>query len=90
MFVATIRTSYRVMSAGPVMRFVCVSDLDEYRESLRDPSCTVVHYFQPLGSLDGGVRGGVPARRARCRRSTAVGPPRHTRWDADRHRWRRS
>jgi hypothetical protein len=35
------------------MRFVCVSDLDEYRESLQDPSCTVVHYFQPIGSLDG-------------------------------------
>jgi hypothetical protein len=28
-------------------------DLDEYRETPQDPSCTVVHYFQPIGAFDG-------------------------------------
>jgi hypothetical protein len=36
------------------MRFMCVSDPAEYRESLHDPTCTVVHYFEPIGTLDGG------------------------------------
>ena len=53
MFVATIRTEYRLTAASPVMRLACVSDLDEYRELLQDPSCTVVHYFEPIGALDG-------------------------------------
>jgi hypothetical protein len=53
MFVATIRTEYRLASLSPVLRFTGVSDLDEYRESLQDPSCTVVHYVQPVGQLDG-------------------------------------
>ena len=51
MFVATIRTEYRITSASPVMRFACVSDLDEYRELLQDPSCTLVHCFQPVEEL---------------------------------------
>jgi len=38
MFVATIRREYRLTSPDPVMRFACVSDLEEYRESLLDPS----------------------------------------------------
>jgi hypothetical protein len=38
MFVATIRTEYRLLPLSPVLRFTCVSDLDEYRESLQDPS----------------------------------------------------
>ena len=54
MFVATVRTEYQLTPATPVMRFICVSDLDEYRESLQDPTCTVVHYFEPIGALDGG------------------------------------
>jgi hypothetical protein len=53
MFVATVRSEYRVTTASRVLRFVCVSDLDEYRESLQDPTCTVVHYFEPTGALDG-------------------------------------
>ena len=36
--------------ATPVMRFMCVSDLDEYREALQDPTCTVVHYFELVGA----------------------------------------
>jgi len=52
MFVATIRTEYRITSASPVMRFARVSDLDEYRELLPDPSCTLVHYFQPVEELE--------------------------------------
>ncbi|GAB3168166.1 hypothetical protein GCM10027059_30420 [Myceligenerans halotolerans] len=38
MFVATMRWQYRVVPAGPTMRFACVSDLDEYRELYRDPN----------------------------------------------------
>jgi hypothetical protein len=53
MFVATIRTEYRFVPVSPVLRFTGVSDLDEYRESLQNPSCTVVHYVQPAGELDG-------------------------------------
>jgi len=51
MFVATIRRSYRVVPSGPIMRFACVSDLDEYRELLRDPASNVVWYFEPLAEL---------------------------------------
>jgi hypothetical protein len=53
-FVATIRTEYLVVPVNRVMRFTWVSDLDEYRDSLHDPSCTVVHYVQPVGTLDAG------------------------------------
>jgi hypothetical protein len=52
MCVATVRTEYRVVPVGPVMRFACVADVDEYRDCLRDPSYTVVHYFEPVRSLD--------------------------------------
>jgi hypothetical protein len=52
MFVATIRTEYLLVPVHRVMRFTCVSDLDEYRDSLQDPSCTVVHYVEPVGTLD--------------------------------------
>ena len=34
------------------MRLTWVSDLDEYRDALQDPSCTVVHYVEPVGTLD--------------------------------------
>lgn len=54
MFVATVRTEYKVLLSSEVMRFACVSDIDEYRELLRDPSCTVVHYFERVPGLDGG------------------------------------
>ncbi len=52
MFVATIRWEYRFVPVSPVMRFACVSDLDEYRELLHDPSATIVWYFQPKAGLD--------------------------------------
>jgi hypothetical protein len=52
MFVATIRTEYRVVPASPILRFACVSDLDEYRDLLQDPTCTLVHYFQPVAELE--------------------------------------
>ena len=53
MFVATVRTAYRVIPANPVMRFACVSDVEEYDELLRDPSCTAVHRVKPVGAVDG-------------------------------------
>lgn len=51
MFVATIRRSYRVVPSSPMMRFACVSDVDEYRELLRDPASNVVWYFEALEGL---------------------------------------
>ena len=82
MFVATIRTEYRIASASPVMRFACVSDIDEYRELLQDPSCTLVHWFQPVEVLE--LHGGseqafqfveltVDGRRRPVRRTTRTG-----------------
>ena len=52
MFVATIRMAYRVEPVGPVLRFACVSDLDEDRELLHDQTCMLVHYFQPVAELE--------------------------------------
>lgn len=52
MFVATVRREYRVKAGTAVMRFACVSDLDEYRELVRDPSTTEVWYFEPVAGLD--------------------------------------
>lgn len=46
MFVTTVRFDYRVTNPSPVMRFACVSDLNEYRELAADPSFTEVWYFQ--------------------------------------------
>jgi hypothetical protein len=82
MFVATIRTEFRITSASPVMRFACVSDIDEYRELLQDPSCTLVHWFQPVEELE--LHGGseqafqfveltVDGRRRPVRRTTRTG-----------------
>jgi hypothetical protein len=56
MFVATVRTDYRVRPVRPVMRFVCLSDRDEYQELLRDPSYTGVHYFPAVLGVDGGSK----------------------------------
>lgn len=53
MFVATIRYEYRVKPSEPVMRFASVSDLDEYRELLHDPSIAKAWYFEPIAGLDG-------------------------------------
>lgn len=53
MFVATIRREYKVVPHSPVLRFSCVSDVDEYRGLLRDPATTEVWYFEALrGGLD--------------------------------------
>ncbi|GAA2738634.1 hypothetical protein [Actinocorallia aurantiaca] len=45
MFVATIRWEYRTIPAKSAMRFVCVSDVQEYRELLRDPAVDAAWYF---------------------------------------------
>jgi len=80
MFVATVRTQYRVRPASQVMRFACVSDLDEYQELLLDPSCAVVHYFEPVLGLDGAsgrafqlVEMTVDGRPERVRRTERTG-----------------
>jgi hypothetical protein len=53
MFTATVRWEFRVIPDSPVMRLACVSDLEEYRALLRDPSSTAAWYFQPVGKLNG-------------------------------------
>jgi hypothetical protein len=53
MFTATIHWEYDVVPDSPVMRFACVSDLDEYRALLDDRSCAIAWYFQPISGLDG-------------------------------------
>jgi hypothetical protein len=75
MFVATIRTEYRVAPVSPILRFACVSDLDEYRELPQDPTCTLVHYFQPVARARAPrrLRGGVRARRGHHQREDPPG-----------------
>lgn len=52
MFVATVKWEFRVTPTNPIMRFSCVSDLDEYRDLLQDPSSTEAWYFEPTDSYD--------------------------------------
>src|SRR5262249_38244702 len=47
MFVATIRWEYRLTPTAAVMRFACVSDMEELRELLHDPAVTESWFFQP-------------------------------------------
>lgn len=54
MFTATIRWQYEVESLSSVMRFSCVSDEDEYRRLLQDPTSTTTWYFKPAAGLNGG------------------------------------
>jgi hypothetical protein len=54
MFAATVRMEYRVQHPNPTARFACVSDLDEYRELLRDPATTAAWYFDRSAGLDAG------------------------------------
>lgn len=79
-FVATFRYDYRVTKPGPVMRFACVSDLDEYRELQADPDVTEVWYFQPKTGIDGSspdvfelVELMVDGRPQKIRRTTKAG-----------------
>lgn len=53
MLVATVRWEHRVIPSQPVMRFSVVSDLDDYRALLEDPSTTGMWYFQPVAGLNG-------------------------------------
>lgn len=56
MFVVTVRREYRVTSPSSVMRFTCVSDRQDYRELLEDPSSTFAWYFPPAAGLTGASR----------------------------------
>jgi hypothetical protein len=53
MYVATIKWEYRFTPDNAVMRFSCVSDQDEYRELLQDPTSTAAWYFEPIAGLSG-------------------------------------
>ncbi|WP_082376144.1 hypothetical protein [Nocardiopsis sp. NRRL B-16309] len=53
MFVATVRWEYRVVPSSSVMRFSAVSDLDDYRTLLDDPTTTGAWYFEPIANLNG-------------------------------------
>lgn len=54
MFIATVTWEYRTTAAQSAMRFACVSDVDEYRDLLRDPATDAVWLFEPVAGLDGG------------------------------------
>lgn len=51
MFIATVRWEYSAIPSQPVMRFSAVSDMDDYRSLLDDPSTTGMWYFQPINGL---------------------------------------
>lgn len=51
MFEATVRWEYRTRLTNSTQRFSCVSDQDEYRALLRDPTSTLVWYFEPVKEL---------------------------------------
>jgi hypothetical protein len=53
MFVATIKWEYHVALDNTIMRFSCVSDLDDYRNLLQDPTSVAAWYFQPIAGLNG-------------------------------------
>jgi len=53
MFVATVRWEYRAVPSSSILRFACVSDLDEYRELGLGPTSTGMWYFEPVAGLDG-------------------------------------
>jgi hypothetical protein len=57
MFVATVRWEYRTIPAEQVMRFACISDKDEYRDLLQDPTSALAWFFKPVGELHGGSAG---------------------------------
>ncbi|WP_117210584.1 hypothetical protein [Allorhizocola rhizosphaerae] len=52
MFEATIRWEYEVEPLTTPMRFSCVSNEQEYRELLQDPTSTTTWYFAPSSQLD--------------------------------------
>jgi hypothetical protein len=53
MFVATVRWQYRVVPDSPLVRISCVSDPDEYRQLVRDPSSIDAWHFRSVPGLDG-------------------------------------
>lgn len=53
MFVATIRWEYHVVPDNPLVRISCVSDPDEYRQLVQDPSSIDAWLFRPVPGLDG-------------------------------------
>jgi hypothetical protein len=80
MFVATIRWEYRMVPSSSVLRFSCVSDLDEYDEVRQDPTSTGTWYFEPVGALNAGseeafqvLEAAVDGEPLRVRRTTRKG-----------------
>lgn len=56
MFEVTLRCEYRVRPANTTMRFACVSDPDDYRELLRDPTVNAPWYVDQSGGVDAASR----------------------------------
>ncbi|MEV4058403.1 hypothetical protein AB0J55_44960 [Amycolatopsis sp. NPDC049688] len=80
MFVATVRWEYKARPPSPTMRFACVSDLDEYRELLRDSTVASAWHFDTSAGLDAAdpevftlVRLSVNGKVKNIRRSTREG-----------------
>lgn len=92
MFAATIRWEYRVTPSSNLMRFACVSNLDEHRELLQDATYTLAWYFQEIGQYDGASRDvfellqcSVDGKERPIRRSTRRGGQFYTVVLADPH-----
>lgn len=54
MFVTTVRWEYTVTPAFQTRRFVCLSDIDEYRELAQDTAATSAWYIKPQHGIDAG------------------------------------
>lgn len=71
MFVATVRWTYKVRPTVSTLRFVCVSDPDDYRSMLQDQSVSLSWYF----GRNSGVDASTPAA-FELLKFTANGKPR--------------
>jgi hypothetical protein len=56
MFVTTVRWEYRLRPSYPTRRFVCLSDIDEFRELQSDTTATSAWYVKPQSDVDAGSR----------------------------------
>jgi hypothetical protein len=56
LFQLTVRWEYKMTPTSSLMRFSCVSDIDEFRMLLADPSSMLTWHFTPTASVSAGSR----------------------------------
>lgn len=54
LFQLTVRWEYKMTPTNPLMRFSCVTDIDEFRMLLADPSSMLTWHFTPSTNVDAG------------------------------------